>query len=309
MRVSRIVLLLVALLAGGLAAFLATRGGPPSDDTQQPTKVVQEARSQVLVAKADIGVGQRLSADSLQWQDWPEGAVRPEYITQAANPNALTDMSGAVARFELFPGEPILNSKLVKSDQGYLSAVLDKGMRGVSISVSADAASGGFIVPNDHVDVVLTRGTPEGQVSEVILSNVRVLAINTRLGETGKTGSTDDSNNNSAQNQDPKSQVFSGSALATLELDPSQADTIINASQLGKLSLALRSIVDFAQNTTDESSIKRNAPIKIIRYGKEGNVQAGTAGGSPDSPSVTPAGLNTPPVTVQTQPVGTGVAD
>ena len=67
-----------------------------------------------------------------------------------------------------------------------LSAVLDKGMRGVSISVTADSASGGFIVPNDHVDLILTRPTPEGQESETLLSNIRVLAINARLGETGK---------------------------------------------------------------------------------------------------------------------------
>src|SRR5437868_4042496 len=121
MRVSRIVLLLVALLAGGLAAWLATRGGgeaPPETNTQ----VVKEARGQVLVAKAPIGVGQRLTADTLEWQDWPEGAVRPEYINKSDNPEAITEMNGAVARFELFAGEPILRSKLVKSDQGYLSA-------------------------------------------------------------------------------------------------------------------------------------------------------------------------------------------
>ena len=170
----------------------------------------------------------RLSAENVQWQDWPEGAVRAEYITSAGTPNAIDQMKGSVARFELFPGEPIQQNKLVRSDQGYLSAVLDKGMRGVSISVAAESASGGFIVPNDHVDVILTQGGPNGQqTSSTLLSNVRVLAINARLGETGKTGGSEDS---SDPNASPKSQVFPGTAIATLELDPPQAETIITCA-------------------------------------------------------------------------------
>jgi len=293
------VLLLVALIAGGLAAFLATRGGGEPQQTPV-TQVVQEARAQVLIAKANIGVGERLSPDNVQWQDWPEGAVRAEYITSAGTPNAIDQMKGSVARFELFPGEPIQQNKLVRSDQGYLSAVLDKGMRGVSISVAAESASGGFIVPNDHVDVILTQAGAGGQTSSVLLSNVRVLAINTRLGETGKTGGSDDG---SDPNASPKSQVFPGTAIATLELDPPQAETIINASSLGRLSLALRSIVDFTPTPGEQDGIKRNAPIKLIRYGQEASVIAGTAaGGGPDA---LPAGLSVPTTTVT---VGPGAA-
>ena len=265
MRVSRILLLLVALIAGGLAAYLATRGGRevPVDPGAPPT-VVEEARAQVLVATAPIGVGQRLSEANMAWQDWPANAVREDYIQKIALPEALTDMKGTVARFEIFEGDPIRQQKLVRSDQGYLSAVLDKGMRGVSVTVTADAASGGFIVPNDHVDVLLTRG---GNQTETILTNIRVLAINSRLGETGTTGAPEDPNN-------PRAEIFGGSAIATLELDPGQAETLTNARTLGTLSLVLRSIVDFAQ--TAEDSARRNAPIKIIRYGTEQSVMTGT---------------------------------
>lgn len=300
MRVSRIVLLLVALIAGGLAAYLATRGG--GEPAQAPvTQVVQEARAQVLIAKNNIGVGERLTADNVQWQDWPEGAVRAEYITSASTPNAIDQMKGAIARFELFPGEPIQQNKLVRSDQGYLSAVLDKGMRGVSISVAAESASGGFIVPNDHVDVILTQPGPSGQqTSSTLLSNVRVLAINTRLGETGKTGGPEDES--SDPNASPKSQVFPGTAIATLELDPPQAETIVNASQLGRLSLALRSIVDFAPKPGEQDNLKRNAPIKLIRYGQEASVMAGTAAGGADA---TQAGFSVPTTSVS---VGPGAA-
>lgn len=255
---SRILLLLVALLAGGVAAFLATqRDQPVAEPVPQPaTELVQEARTQILVAKAAIGIGQRLSPASVEWQDWPQGAVRPEYITIAAAPEALTDMSGSVARFEFFPGEPIREQKLVRADQGYLSAVLDNGMRGVSVSVAAESASGGFIVPNDHVDVVLTLPSAAGgQTSETILHNARVLAINTRLGETGTTGAP-------ADPADPRAEIFANQAIATLELDPTQAEVIINASTLGRLSLVLRSIVDFAEiGRIDERPT--NAAIRI----------------------------------------------
>lgn len=267
MKMSRILLLVVALMAGGLAAFLATRGGeaPLAPSDPAGPEVIQETRVQVLVATAPIGVGERLSETNMVWMDWPQNAVREDYISQADLPDAMTEMKGAVARFEIFEGDPIRQQKLIRSDQGYLSAVLDKGQRGVSITVAADAASGGFIVPNDHVDVLLTRGS-DGQ-TETILSNIRVLAINTRLGELGTTGGPADPAN-------PRAEIFDGSAIATLELDPAQAELVTNAKTLGQLSLALRSIVDFAQTT--QEAVKRNAPIKIIRYGVEASVMAGT---------------------------------
>jgi len=268
MKPSRIVLLLVAILAGGLAAFLATRGDRPAQVAQGPQQVViQEAKAQVLVAAAPIGVGQRLTAATLQWQDWPEGAVRPEYVTIAAVPDAIAQMSGAVARFEIFPGEPIREQKLVRADQGYLSAVLAKGMRGVSIAVSADSASGGFIVPNDHVDVVLTRATDAGEISETILHNVKVLAIGSRLGETGTTGGPEDP-------EDPRAEVFS-EAIATLELDPGQAETIINAGRVGQLSLALRSIADFSETPDERQQRPASQTVRLIKYGHEVSIMAG----------------------------------
>ena len=243
MKPARIILLLVAMLAGGMAAFLATQREQPAAQTliaQPAAQIVRETRTQILVAKEAIGVGQRLSPGSVQWQDWPQGSVLPDYITVASAPNAPTEMTSAVARFEIFPGEPIREQKLVHADQGYLSAVLDSGERGVSVSVTADSASGGFIVPNDHVDVVLAHATSAGPISQTILHNVRVLAINTRLGETGKTGAP-------ADPSDPHAEIFAGQAIATLELDPTQSEVIINAGAQGKLSLVLRSLTDSAE--------------------------------------------------------------
>ncbi|KQW86091.1 hypothetical protein ASC89_03245 [Devosia sp. Root413D1] len=256
---SRIALLAVALIAGGLAAYLTTQTNQPVAQpvAEAVTEVVQEARVRVLAAKTGLGLGQRLTPESVEWVDWPAGAVRPEYITTDAMPDAVTKMSGAMARFEFFPGEPIRADKLALESDGYLSAVLDSGTRGVSVMVSASSASGGFIVPNDRVDVVLTRSMGEAgpQISDTILRNVRVLAINTRLGETGTTGAAADPEN-------PRAEIFADEAIATLQLDPGQSEVIINASSSGRLALVLRPYVDSSEAAKPEDR-SANQAIRV----------------------------------------------
>ncbi len=257
MQRSRIILLFVAMVAGGLAAYLALQDPKPAAPVvvaEPITEVVPEPKMQILVAKHALGVGERLSPTSVEWQDWPESALRPEYITVAAAPEAIEEMSGSVARFEFFPGEPIREQKLALPSQGYLSAVLATGMRGVSVAVTADSASGGFILPNDRVDVVLTRVGGAGQISDTILRNVKVRAINTRLGETGASGEP-------ADPTDPRTEVFADQAIATLELDATQAEVIINAAITGKLSLVLRSMTD----TAEQSELAEGATNQAIR--------------------------------------------
>lgn len=267
MRASRIILLLVALLAGGLAAyfFVATTNTPPEQVVVEgPTRIVQEQKARILVAKTQIGVGQRLTEETVEWQPWPELAVRAEYISDTSMPDALTQLDGTIARFEFFPGEPIMQQKLVHSDQGYLSAVLPKGMRAIPVQVSAASASGGYILPNDRVDVVLSQAGNTGSVSETILENVKVLAIGTRLGEAGTTGSK-------ADPEDPQAAVFADT-IAVLELDPLQGETVINSTRLGTLSLVLRSIADYAQATAPGERNSVNRPIRMIRFGRNQDV-------------------------------------
>ena len=269
MRASRIILLLVALLAGGLAAyfFVATTNTPPEKVVVEvPAQIIQEQKGKILVAKTQIGVGQRLGEETLEWQDWPQGAIRPEYISDAATPDALTQMNGSIARFEFFPGEPIMQAKLVHSDQGYLSAVLPAGMRAIPVQVSAAAASGGYILPNDHVDVVLSHSGSGGPISETILENVKVLAIGTRLGEAGTTGTK-------ANPEDPRTDVFNDT-IAVLELDPVQGETVINSTKLGTLSLVLRSIADYAQTAESAQKNTVNRPIRIVRFGRNQDISS-----------------------------------
>ena len=260
---SRLILLAVALLAGGFAAFLAIHHDEPAPVPATPVEAVKPApATQILVAKSNIGVGQRLTGSMLEWQDWPEATLRPDYITIASMPDAMTDMAKSVARGEFFPGEPIRAQKLTDAGHGFLSTLLDSGKRGVSVPISADSASGGFIVPNDHVDVVLTRSSSGGQMSETILTNVRILAINTNLGGNG--ASAEDGKSDGTA--DPAAQAFAGSATATLELNPPQAETIINSTSLGKLSLMLRPTEDnedpgAAAERTANAAIRLTSPF------------------------------------------------
>lgn len=266
MKPARIILILVAVIAAGLAAFLVLGMNRTETNTVVTEVVREEAKSKVLVASRAIGIGERLTAASLQWQDWPEGAVRSEYVTSAAVPNAPEELTGAVVRFEFFPGEPIREAKLVRADQGYLSAVLAPGMRGVSVGVDAVSSAGGFIVPNDHVDVVLTTQGDQGQQSQVLMTNVRVLAIGKRLGELGTTGAATDTDGST-----PQSQTFDNSTIATLELFPGQAESLINGSTRGQLSLTLRSVVDFKPNSLADAG-GSNQSVRLIRFGREQSV-------------------------------------
>ena len=269
MKPARLILLLVAIIAGGLAAFLVTRGGPAPEQVVT-TEVIEEAKTQVLVASLPIGVGERLAPTKLQWQDWPEGAVRPEYVTIAAMPDATTDLTGAVARFEFFPGEPIREAKLARTDQGYLSAVLAPGMRAVSVPVTAASSAGGFVLPHDHVDVLLTTSTDAGQVSELVLSNVRILAIGKRLGEVGVSGGQED-----PAAPAPTPITFDDATIATIELDPGQAEALVTAATRGQLSLTLRSVADFVDNGSYTSAASSQT-VRLIRFGKEQSISAGT---------------------------------
>ncbi len=251
---SRIYVLGIAILAGGFAAYLAIHVGQPS--TPSPAVAAARPASQVLVASQHIAAGQRISAASLAWKAWPEQALQPDYITASAMPAATTDLDSFMARSEFLPGDPIRRQKLTEGAGGFLSAALDKGMRGVSVVVTAESASGGFISPNDHVDVVLTRPSTAGVVnsgphSETILRNVRVLAINTQAVEPGSLGPSPDQQRGS---------TFTGQATATLALDPKSADLVVSAAAMGKLSLLLRPAAE-----ADKTAVAQDAANQSIR--------------------------------------------
>jgi pilus assembly protein CpaB len=256
LRLSRLLLIGVAILAGGLAAWLAIARQPeplPAPTVmEEPTAPLPAPTLEVLVARTAIPPGTRLAPDLLEWQKWPEETVRAEYITSSAAPEALGEFGGSVTRSEIIAGEPIRREKLGLAGSGYLSAILAPGKRAVSVAVEAKSASGGFIVPNDHVDVMLTRMIGAEQVSRTILSDARVLAINARLGNTATEDAT----------ATPQDGLFSDTALTTLELDPSQAELIVNASTNGVLSLVLRPVSE-TSDKLDSVEAATNQSIRL----------------------------------------------
>jgi pilus assembly protein CpaB len=263
LKPANIALLVVALIAGGAAAFLALQPPPGSSAvTAQivappPERiVVEEPMTKVLVARTSIGIGERLTDKHVEWIDWPTDALREDFVSADAA-DADTGVKNAVARYEFVAGEPIREAKLTRAAEGFLSAVLDPGTRAVAVSVSAESASGGFVLPNDRVDIVHTVTVNTGQVSTTILRNIRVLAINSSLGDPGG-----DEDEEAADDEKPKSRTFA-KALATLALDPTQAEVVISATETGRLSLVLRPTADVAEVTPDAGSGAANEAIRL----------------------------------------------
>jgi pilus assembly protein CpaB len=237
MKAARIVVLGVALAAGGIAAFLAA--GHHEEAAPAPPPPPPLATVEILIAKNDLTRGQTIANGDVDWQTWPAAAANPNFINKQARPDAVDQYVGAIVRVPVASGEPILDPMVVfQKGSGFLAAILPKGMRAVSMELSAENGAGGFILPDDHVDVVLTkhdkadRAGTEKISSESILRNVRVLAIDQTVEE--KAGQ----------------KVVVGKT-ATLELTPDEAETLEQARQQGTLSLALRSLVDSESSTPE----------------------------------------------------------
>jgi pilus assembly protein CpaB len=257
MKAARIVVLAVALAAGGAAAFLINSG----DDKKLPTPVAQMSTVDVLIAKVDINMGTAVSAQDFGWQAWPAATTGDGYVTKKARPNAIEELAGSITRAPFTAGEPIREAKLIKANgaAGFMAAILPSGMRAVSTEISPETGAGGFILPNDRVDIILSRRAKENNAknaaastSETILTNVRVLAIDQAVEE--KNGQ----------------RVVVGKT-ATVELSPRQAEMLAEARQVGTLSLALRSLLDASKKEIENDSNDSKTAINTVRFGISAN--------------------------------------
>jgi pilus assembly protein CpaB len=256
MKGARIVILGIALAAGGAAAFLMKGGDEPPP---APAPVAQQLDTdEVLVAGSDIAIGQSVSAQTLRWQVWPTAsATSASFIRKKNRPNAMDEIAGSITRAPFSGGEPIREEKLIKANgSGYLAAVLPPGMRAVSTPISPETGAGGFILPNDRVDVLLIRSqkSSSGEVysSDTVLSNVRVLAIDQTVEE--KDGQ----------------RVVVGK-IATLALNSRNSETLVLAARMGTIALALRSLADAKSATTDEAGgaqLGTRSVVDIVRFGQ-----------------------------------------
>lgn len=246
MNVNRIAILGLALVAGGAAFFLmmSNQGDRSSVSIIEPVK---EETVRVLVAGRDMIRGERFTPEDTQWVSWPKKAVQPGFITNE-NPEARDNISNAVVRSLIVTGEPLLEAKIVRADTaGLMAALLTPGMRAVTIRVTSETASGGFILPGDSVDIHYAERDDNGQVKLGLLNeNVRVLAVNSAYTETAEVANIDGN-------------------TVTLEMTPDDAEFIIMARNGdGTIQLTLRSIFESDVVVAQP----RRKEIQVVRYGR-----------------------------------------
>jgi pilus assembly protein CpaB len=298
MKPAKIAVIAVAAVAAIGLALVVRAMGSGGEPTAVATAAPVDTRpmAQVLVAAKDLAPGQRLSDADLAWKEWAVDEVNPAFITDgsvpiptAAEPEPTTeetkpegavasvtraatnlatggakaDYIGSVVREPILAGEPIIARKIVRAgDSGYMAAYLEPGMRAMSIGIAVDTAAGGFILPGDRVDVVLTRetnfgnaGATEGDrpkfMSGTVLQNIKVLAIDqsTRAGD--------------------DAQTVVG-ATATLEVAPMDAETLALAKAEGELSLSLRSYADTGGPSGRTSAPPRQQQPSAVRVYRGG---------------------------------------
>jgi pilus assembly protein CpaB len=229
MGLRRIIVLLIAVIAaGGTAMYARSWIEGQQSPIARAAPAPKEARHEVLVADLDLAAGTFVKPQHLRWQRWPTDDVPQTYVLRGARTEA--EMVGAVVRRSIGVGEPVTDGAVVKpGDRGFLAAVLDPGMRAVSVPITATSGNSGLIFPGDRVDLILTQTLipPEGdarRVSETVLRNLRIIAMGAEIGD------------------DPEGKANEKAKTATLEVTPAAAETVTLLTELGKLSLSLRSL-------------------------------------------------------------------
>ncbi len=249
----RLIVIGIAGIAAIAAIFLmrAVLGGGTPKVSAAPAPQVETVK--VLVAASVLTPGTKITADKVRWQEWPRTSLDASFLTEATVPDIAAYSEKSVVRAPLVAGEPLTATKVVQSDTAsFMSAILTPGMRAVSVGISAETGAGGFILPNDRVDVIKTdivSESPRRYRASTILENVRVLSID----QTSK--------------QENAQTTYVVGKIATLELSLDQAQLIARASAGGSLSLTLRPLAVQDPHTADLKTQTGGGDISIIRYG------------------------------------------
>jgi pilus assembly protein CpaB len=256
----------IAVLGVSVAAFGAAYFFFNSFQSTPAPVIVQAGpkldTDEVLIASEDIPMGTVVNETEVSWQAWPKAAVSEQMIAKSAGPNEIDQVKGSMTRLSFLRGEPIRRDKLVKNGQGgFMSAILPTGMRAVAIKIDGggDSSAGGFILPNDRVDVVRVYRDDEATkargvevlATQTILTDVQVLAIGQII-------------------QDDNGKKVAVGSNATLELTPQQAELIVLAQHAGgsNLHLLLRSLVDSGGQPETVANVQGGrAGLTIMRYG------------------------------------------
>jgi len=262
MNIRSIVLIVIALVVAGGAAMLARSlvSTPKQDGAgQQNITTVRESKMKILVAAVDLPVGHFIKANDMTWQSWPDEDVNKSYIQKDSGQESASFV-GAVTKNTTYAGEPILEGRLAKpGNRGFMAAVLPEGKRAITIKITAISGNAGFVFPGDHVDILLTHevaikspNRKKAHISETVLTNVRVLAINQK---------TDNPTNTPAVGK-----------TATLEVTPKEAEKVALIKDMGELTLVLRSL----ENTAPQISAGR----PTVTWDNEVSQQVSGGGGA-----------------------------
>ena len=251
-----------AIVAAVLVVNLTSTTGP--ETIRQVVEVPTIKTTKILIADKRLNRGDAIKSGSLRWAEWPSSSVTKTHITQSAKPDALKEFIGDTVRLTMEQGDPAQTSKFVKQGQGFMAAVLEKGKRAVSTNVSPGTAAGGFILPDDRVDVMMTRavdigieGAAQSFDTVPVLRNVRVLAIDQQI-----------------QEKDGEPVVVG--KTATLELTDEQVRILTVTQQVAdSITLALRSIRDSEEPVSADGAYlisgtdgSQKNKISIVRHGK-----------------------------------------
>lgn len=232
MSARQLIVLAVAAIAA-IGALLLIRGmsGRQAEQVEAAAEA-PIAGEQVLVLARDIPQGAALVPSDIEIRLFPSDSVSPQMINVTDNPSAQAEYVGAVTRRPFVQGEPLILGSVVQPDgHGFMAAMLTPGFRAVALEINSNTAAGGFIQPNDHVDVILTAmvngaGNREESQSSMVLTDVRVLALN-EVVQPQTAGETP---------------VKTDAQIAVLELSPDDARILAQADGAGDISLALRSV-------------------------------------------------------------------
>lgn len=236
------VVMFVLAIGSAIVAGLLAKGVIGKKPEVKVAEVQAVISTDVLVAAKDLLMGDKLALGTLAWKSWPAENILPTMITKDMKPEALQEFAEARARLPIYQGETIIDKKiLLPGKGGFMSSILPKGMRAISVAISARSSAGGFILPDDRVDVLLTRKPGQGGnalivKTETVIGNVRVLAVNQIFRQAGEGDAV----------------TVEKGETATLELSPHQTEVIALVESSGELSLALRSIAENDGKKLDE---------------------------------------------------------
>lgn len=249
MSMRGVLFLLVALVAAGGTAMMVRSYLKAERDAMaaKPVAAPEIVLPEVLVAAEMLPAGLVIKHEHLRWQRWPEDGVAEGYLVKGEG--TIESLVGSVVRSGIGPGEPLTNTRIVRpGDRGFLAAILQPGMRAVAVPINATSGIAGLIFPGDRVDVILThtinaeRDSDERvrRASETVLHGIRVLATDQRT-----------------DRQDGEASL---AKTVTLEVTQKQAEMLSVVTEIGKLSLSLRSLVANAEQA--EAAVEGGQPAE-----------------------------------------------